>query len=349
MINIPIFAILGILQGYDISPGDLATYIPFTLHEYDGAFFSDDLLIETISSHPVYIWKMLGLLLHFIPYILLFKLLFFLQTGLVTFASWFFYRRIFGNNGGWFLFLCMLVITEETPAIGVYGLNPYMSFHPGVIAFGLFLLIYLLELKGNYLWGGFLTGLLFLLHPYTAIYASIIYLMKIMLDWRSSSNKTHLITGIVLLIISASPSWLHFFSQSLQNARADFNMELWLKIVKMRVLEAFFISSWNRDRYLHIVMVFVVLIMFRRTEQFRKVLPIMLTTLAALSTMVFADIFRNKLLLQLQLGRCTYFIFFLCGMFIANRTVSVSWNDKRNTRLFWIFASYFMMVHAVIE
>jgi len=73
---IVVFVVLGILQGYKLIGSDLSTYIPFTLHEYDSKLLTNDLLIETVDAHPVYIWKFVGYLLNWVDLQILFKILF---------------------------------------------------------------------------------------------------------------------------------------------------------------------------------------------------------------------------------------------------------------------------------
>jgi len=234
------FIIMAVLQGYQLGVGDLTTYIPFVLHEYDKTLFDNDLLMETISSHPVFIWKFLSYFLHGFELELLFQVLFYFQVTVIAISVWLFYRHFFGNNFGWLIVLLMLVVSKKTPAMGGFGLNSYQYFHPGALAFGATLFIYLLLDRGYWIIGGILTGLVFLFHPITAIYASLFFTIKLILEYRDVSYRK-LVPGVLLLILVSAPSWFPYFRHLIEPAGSDFNLALWFELVKMRMGRAFFI------------------------------------------------------------------------------------------------------------
>ncbi len=342
------FLVAAALQGYRLGVGDLSTYIPFILHEHDATLFANDLLIQTLNSHPVYIWKFLSHFLDWISLEALFKGLFLLQVAIVTLSLFLFYRQFFGRNMGWIILLSMLVVGKKSPAMGLYGLNAYHYFHPGALAFGVTLFIYVLLDRGYWILGGILTGSIFLFHPFTAIYASLFFFVKLIVEYKGA-RRGRLLAGSVLLVLAASPSLLLQLTHLMQARSSPFDVSLWLELVRMRMGRSYFLSMWVPERYFYTLLVFIVFFRFRRHPAFRKVLPVIIAAMIALTTFGLAGVFGVKFFLQLQLARCTYFVYVLALAFIADHIASLRGMPKARKGMIWLFAGYFMMIYPVVE
>ena len=174
--------VLGVLQGYRFCSGDLDTYLPFILHAHNPALFRNDLLLGTLQSHPVYIWKFMAVFLSRLGIESLVRLTFLFQCVVIASGALLFFRKLFGPGRGWMLFLLLLVIPVSTAAFGEYGLNPYGYFHAGAMAFGLTLFAYTLIDGGKWILGGALCGGLFLIHPITAVYAAGFFFVRAIIE-----------------------------------------------------------------------------------------------------------------------------------------------------------------------
>jgi hypothetical protein len=119
-------------------------------------------------------------------------------------------------------------------------------------------------------------------------------------------------------------------------------------LVRMRMERSFFLSMWITDHYFHVAVVLAVLFYFRRHPAFTRVMPIIIATLAALLLKGMAELFSLKFLLQLQLARCTYFIYFLAAAFLANHVAGLT--GRLAARDFiWLFLGYFMMIYSFVD
>jgi hypothetical protein len=187
-----LFFVIACLQGYRLGTGDLDTYLPFVYHESDSSLFKNDLLMETIDVHPVYIWKAMGALIHIIPASTLFLLAFFLQTFMIMTGLILFYREFFGNDKGVFLVLSMMSLSKAAAAMGRYGLNPMDIFNrvhwPLVYCY--WLLCCGTQKMDNW-WNCW--RLMFLFHPFTAITMGLTYLIVIAFQWKTIHFKSPLL------------------------------------------------------------------------------------------------------------------------------------------------------------
>ncbi|MGH1363522.1 MAG: DUF6798 domain-containing protein [Calditrichia bacterium] len=309
---------LAALQGYHFGVGDLSTYVPFVWHHFDNTLFANDLLVETLADHPVYIWQTFALLLNLVDIQLLFLFLFFAQITLLTFAYRFFYQTFFPGNSGWILLLLTLVVPALSAAMGRYGLNPYEYFHPGALAFGVLLIGYSLIDRGYWLSGSAVLGFIFLFHPFTALYGAMILAFRMLIDLRRVPFKTLFFSGVLFLTISA-PAWashlIHMFSEQ----TAPFDRELWLELVQFRMSISFFIFQWVPDRIIHLVLAVGGILAFHKHPSFKRLLPMVFAVLTALVLMAIAELFSIKFFLQLQLARNSFLLLVIVAAFIIDR------------------------------
>lgn len=197
---------LAVLRGYNFSGGDMDTYLPFILHEHDPSLFKNELLLGTLGSHPVYIWKAMAVFLGWMSIQRLMQCAFIVQTVVIGSGALLFFRRFFGPGRGWMLFLVMLVVPVTSGGYGVYGLNPYGYFHAGALAFGVVLMAYTLIDGGRWISGGILTGTVFLFHPVTAVYGAAFFGLRAVMEIVRKKNAWRIVTGSFLLIAIAFPS-----------------------------------------------------------------------------------------------------------------------------------------------
>jgi hypothetical protein len=337
---------MGILQGYHLGIGDLSTYLAFVWHKFDPRLLQNDLLIETLSDHPVYIWDAVAALLHFGNIQQVFLLLFFLQTGLMTLSAYLFYRHFFGDNGGWRIFMLTLVIGAAAPAMGQYGLNPYHYFHPNVLGIAFILSGMVLLDSGRWLKAAVLLGSIFLFHPFSAIYGGL------MLGWHWITSYRKLTAwqrwgAPALFLAVAAPAWLPMLPKMIAGTPADFDLSLWFALVRRRMQFSFFASEWIIDRWLQLAGVVLICLVFRHSREFRRLLPLFLAVLTAVTLFVLADLLSVKFLLQLQLARNSYLLFILAAAFIAHH---IATRDAfQRSHLLWLLLGYVLMVEKIID
>jgi hypothetical protein len=335
--------LLAALQGYTYGIGDLDTYIPFVLHHFDPSFFPHDLLIETIEDHPVYLWKFLALFLSFMSPETLFKALFFFQIILNTIAVRWFFRQFFGPGRGWIFVLLTLIVSSSSAAMGKYGLNPYGYFHPAALALGAALISCVLIDQGRWIAGGLVAGSVFLFHPFTAIYAGLFLFFRVVLDFRRVSFP-RIASGLLAFLLVSSPSWIPHVQKLLSGPTPGFDKALWLELVRMRMQFSFFMSQWVPERFLGLAVALTALWSFRRHPVFMRTLPIILATLVALVTMALAELFSVKFLLQLQLARCSYFLFVLVCFYLADYLFTLDIDRMPLSGTIWLLLGYALMI-----
>ena len=344
LIYLLFFIIVAILQGFSESSGDLSTYIPFLLHENNNNLFKNDLLIQTISDHPVYIWKVLAPLLDFVSVKILFSFLWILMISFLAISLKMFYCQIFESEKGWIYFLLPISTVSTSAAMGMWGLNPYGYFHPGALAFSFAIFSYVFALREKWMISGFIVGFIFLFHPFTAIYSSLFFFVKLLLDFKGSENKSKLIAGTVILLLISSPSWFPHFQHIFASQDYNFDYFVWKEFVYSRMKHSFFILLWVPERFIYLFLSLAGIFYFRKEEAFARVLPIIISVISALSIMILAELFDIKFLLQLQLARNSFVIFILLCAFAAHRIQQINKNNFKLIDLIWIFAIYFHIV-----
>lgn len=334
--------LIAVLQGCTFGIGDLATYIPFTLHHFDPSLFSRDLLMETIRDHPVYIWKALAFFLHRASPESVFKALFFFQVIFNAIAVRLFYRQFFGSDRGWIIVLLTLAVGSGSAAMGRYGLNPYGYFHPGALAFGAMLLSYILVDRGSWIAGGLAAGAIFLFHPFSGIYASLFLLLRMLLDFRKLP-RSRIAAGVISLLLASSGSWIPHVQKLIQASLPGFDKALWLELVRMRMQHSFFISQWLPERFIDLGIALFALWCFRRHEAFHRTLPLVMTACAAILAMSLAELFSIKSILQLQLARCSWIVFVLLSFYIGDRIWKADSTALKFQNGVWLALGYLFM------
>lgn len=111
---------------------------------------------------------------------------------------------------------------------------------------------------------------------------------------------------------------------------------------------SYYMSMWVPDRFIHIAIALAGLWYFRSHPAFRKTLPIVLTTLVALTTMALAEILSVKFLLQLQLARCSYFLFILLTFFLANFIMRADKPCRKISHVFWFILGFALMIESPV-
>jgi hypothetical protein len=299
--------ILAIFQGYYLDKGDLDTYLLFVLHAFDMNLFSTDLLTQTINSHPVYIWRVFGFLVHFIPLKILFLFAFLIQTILITLSFIAFYYNFFNKKRvGLILFFIFIIYPISTPGLGRLGLNPYGYFHASSVAMAFALFVMVLLDRKKWIHAGMITGTIFLFHPITAVFVTIVYSFALTTEFFNSKKVKQPLIGFMFLLVFGSPSLsqqvLHIFNNS-----AEVPMALWRSIVESRMNHGFFASKWPFERFLQVFLYCSIPFLARNKIDLKRLFPFIAAILFTLFTFVIADVFTIKLLIQLQLGRMMLF------------------------------------------
>ncbi len=340
------FALLAVLSGFRFSAGDFDFYITFIHHSHDPSLFRNDLLIGTLDSHPVYIWKLMGVMLHLIPVGLLVRAAFLLQTFLIAAAAFLFFRNFFGRQCGLPFFLLLLLLPVSAPAYGLYGLNPYGYFHAGAIAFGLTLVGYTLADRGRWIAGGMVAGTVFLVHPITAVYAAGFLFIRGVIELRLPGQRLRIMLGWLLLVAVALPSLVPAIQTLIRGSGASVDIEFWRSLARLRMNHGYFVSAWVPERFIQLAACFgLVLVLWRHHPAWKRLLPLMIMVAGGLVLMTMADVFTVRFLLRLQLGRCSYFLFFLVTAFAADTlTNRALWTRERPGTPIWTLAALAVLV-----
>ena len=329
-----VITLLAALYCFSFSAGDIDTYLPFILHAHDPALFKNDLLLGTLPSHPVYIWKFLAFFLRWTDIGTLIRMAFILQTLLIASGAALFFRNFFGPGKKALLFLVLLVIPVSSPGYGMFGINPYGYFHAGAVAFGLVLITYTLIDRGFWTVGGILTGSIFLFHPVTALYAAGFFSMRAVLAVVDKKRTRPIVSGAVLLCIIALPSLLPAFHTFLAPKVQLIDPGLWKRIARLRMNHGYFVSTWVADRFVQLAACFAALFfLFRNHHAFKRLLPVVVVVACGLLLMSLADLLNIRFFLRLQLGRCSYYLYFLVAAFAVDAVANTAPADSRRDKI----------------
>ncbi|MBN2188898.1 MAG: hypothetical protein JW699_05550 [Chitinispirillaceae bacterium] len=344
-----LFFLLACAQGYHVGVGDLSLYFPFVMHLHDRGIFGDDLLMQSLGSYSAPLWHAAAWLLNFTGAERLFLALFLVQTAVITAGARFFYRQLFGRDDGWVLFLLMLVLERSSGAMNTFGLNPFGYFQPGGLAFGMVLIMYGLLDKGYWKTAGVIAGTMFLYHPFTALWACLLFFLRAMVGTGEQVPFRKKAAGAALLALCASPYVIPFLHAALAHPQQPLARDLWTALARMRLSHAFFLSQWVPDRFIHFTLVSAGILLFRRHPAFRRTLPFLIATAAAFLTIAFAEIAASRFLLQLNLARCTYLLFVLFFAFTAWRIADNNAGAAPVKTSFWALLSLLLMIYPFVE
>lgn len=310
--------------------------------------YAGDLLIQSLTGYSAPFWHATAWVFSFTSPSNVFLGLFFVQTAIIIFGSRFFYRRFFGNNSGWVLFLLMLVLSRSSGAMNTFGLNPFTYFQPCGAALGMTLVMYAAIDGGRWKTGGSIAGSMFLYHPITAIWASMLFILRAIIDHERPFTRGK-IAGSLLLLLFGSPCFVPFLQALLSGSARPFDTALWVDLAKMRLNHSFFLSRWMPDRFIQLGLFFAGLFFFRSHPVFKRTLPILIGTVAALATVALGELLSSRALLQLDLLRCTYFLPILFFAFVAWRVGAVDISPGRLRNTLWIFVSLMLMLWPLLE
>lgn len=342
-----IFAILvivlvSILQGFYIDKGDLDTYIPFVLHAFNPNLFSNDLLLQTLPDHPVYIWKLFGYLLNFVNLQMLFISFFCIQITLTIFALIYFFRHFISKDTkALYLFLSFLILPTSTVALGRLGINPYEYFHASALAASLVLFILVFLDQKRWVLAGFFAGLIFLFHPITACFTFLIYCFSLLLSIFKDKFSKRMLLGFFTLLLVASPSILAQLSQMFHRSTVV-DIVFWRSIVEQRMAHGFFITKWPFERFVEIFVFSMVIFSQRKNSYVKRLLPIILTLCTSFLLLIIADLFTIKFFLQIQIGRMFIFLWLIGYAIIA--TVNIEIWTKKESQKKWIYSAIWMLL-----
>jgi hypothetical protein len=108
----------------------------------------------------------------------------------------------------------------------------------------------------------------------------------------------------------------------------------------------YFISTWVPDRFFQLAGCYLALFLaFRKHTAFNRLLPIMIAVAGGLMLATIGDFFTIRLFLRLQLGRCSYFVYFLVVAFAAGMLTDRSlWVSEKKARYTWNVAAIIGLV-----
>lgn len=341
-------AFLAILQGYHYGIGDLATYVPFVWHHIDPQYFSGDLLTRTLGDHPVYIWHLVAFLARLMDIQTVFFVLFIAQVLLLAMAYRYFFRTFFSTGDpGWIVMLLILVTPINAAAMGRYGLNPYLYFHPGALAQAALLFGYCLLDRDRWLAGSAVLGAIFLFHPFTALYGALLLGFRILIDFRHQPLSLLLMSMALFLLVSA-PSWGPFLYHKIGAGEIAFDKALWLELVRGRMKFSFFISQWIPDRFIHLLLASAGILAYHRHPAFRRLLPVLLTVATALLVMALGDLFSIKFILQLQLARNSFLLFPVIAGLVIHHIMHMPPGQLRSWRALLLLVPLILMLQTPV-
>jgi hypothetical protein len=343
---VPIF-VLACAQGYYFGGGDLALYVPLVMQLHDPAIFANDLLMQSLGAYAAPIWQTAAWLLNFFDVRSVFLLLFLFQTAVIILGVRVFYQRLFGDRG-WVIFLLMLVVERSSGAMNTFGLNPFGYFQPGGLAFGMILIMYAALDAGKWKTAGVIAGTMFLYHPFTALWACMLFGFRaiIVRDMAPLKNK---ITGAVLLAICGAPYFYIFLHNIPATPQWGITNALWIELAKMRLNHTFFLSRWVPDRFIQFGLIFGAIGLFHRHPSFKRTLPIVIATATAFAIIAFAEIISSKMLLQLNLARCMYLLWVLFFAFVSSRIAATAVSGSRWRDVLWVLLALLLMIYPFVE
>jgi hypothetical protein len=343
-----LFFIIASLQGYEFGSGDLSLYLPYVMNLHDKTLFNNDLLITSMAVYSAPAWHFVAWLLNFSDPKTVFFALFLLQIVAIIAGAHFFYRQLFGANNGWILFLLLLTISRSSGAMNTFGLNPFSYFQPCGLALGMLLFLYGFLDAGKYKTAGFIAGTMFLYHPISAVWACILFLLHSIIEKKPLFSRNKIIGGFVL-IVCASPYIVSYVLSNILHPHEPIAISFWMELAKMRLNHAFFLSRWVPDRFIQLGLVVVGIVLFRRHPAFLRTYPIALAAIIAVGAAGFGELFSSKMIIQLNLLRCTYMVYILFFAFLAFRVSMVDSTRSLLGNIIWVVMFLLLLIMPFLE
>jgi hypothetical protein len=343
-----LFFVLACLQGYEFGTGDLALYLPYVMHLHDPSLFTGDLLITSLSAYGAPLWHVVAWLLNFGDVKTVFFVLFLFQTAVITAGFRFFYRRFFGDNSGWMVFLLLLTMARSSGAMNTFGLNPFSYFQPCGLALGMLMFLYGFLDSGKYKTAGVIAGTMFLYHPISAVWACLLFLLR-SITGTGRVNSCNKLSGGLVLFLCASPYIISYVQGNIIHPHEPVAAGLWVELARMRLNHAFFLSRWVPDRFVQMGLVFAGIMIFFRHPAFLRTLPIVIATLIALVATAFGELVSSRMILQLNLLRCTYLEYILFFAFLAFRVSQIDHLEAPIRKVIWTVLCLLLVVMPYLE
>lgn len=307
------------LHGYSYGLHDHETYIPTILHLYDSSYFPDDYLLNDLSiNYSFFIPVMVGLLKTFpfsLETICLAGFLIFLY--LLTWTAYHITLNLFGSRRTAILASLFLLASSNDVCRFMFIDNYFAIRLPGR-TFALLALLFII--RNRYYTAAVFCGLTFLIHPITAVFIISIYLFRLFI-LGGLGNKKKVFISLTILFFCCLP--LLIKNLGLLSGTGAALSPFHLNIIKLRASYIFF-SQWYPGEVLRFAApVFLLIIItvnsFSYAPKDRGLLFDFSIICGFLFTVgfIFTEIVPNHLIIQLQLYRFIWFLFFVNYVYLA--------------------------------
>lgn len=291
------------INGYQFSGGDQSTYVPMVLRQINPQLFEHDYLTQAQEANLSLMFPLLASIIK-LTHINLEWLYFILFITCLYFTLLAFYHlslKLTCSPKISLLAATLLSLPKYVGATNNQTLDTALV--PRSLIFPLFLFTFINIIDKRFTISAFLIGLIFLIHPYSAIYLAA-FLFIFILFQKQPLNKLFkaaiagLIPTLPFVLAKASP---------LTSTSPKFMIGDWYQIVFFR-MPYLFITNWNINGWISLFIPLCFIYIYLKTypkTQFSTALKLSLltATMVSLVHILFGEIIRLSLVIQLQLLR----------------------------------------------
>lgn len=298
-----------LINGYQFSTGDQSTYVPQVLRRVDPSLYTRDYLSNISEGELSLLFPIIASVIR-VTNINIEWLYFGLYVFILFLTILSIYSLSFTLAQNKLVSAVAAIILALPKFVGGTN-NTTLDISLVPRFFVLPLILYSLNLitRKRYLLSAFLTGVIFLFHPYSATYLSAFLIGFIVFDKKWNLLPRVTLTGLLpasILIISKAPGFLSQNSKFIMPAD-------WLSIIRMRQ-PYLFVSEWNitgwGSLFIALVLAGAFILLFNHEgsqtkRRFNQILiqAIVIATVVSLLHFFLGEVAKIAIVLQFQLMR----------------------------------------------
>ncbi|RKH33027.1 hypothetical protein D7Y13_00875 [Corallococcus praedator] len=256
-----------VINGYSFGIVDHAIHLGFLLRELDPSLLKGDPLIEAAANHPSFFWTLQVPLVRHVPVEVLYAVVHIASVALMLAGTSALARALYpGRYSEWVATVAMLSVLIPRSYAGIPMLDELVLNR--TVSLGPLLFALVLGVKRRYGAAFVLTGLVFLIHPTTAIHAAILLWFAALFD---REKRLAIVTGPLLCMLAASPLLVPMLRQGAAAGVPFPPPDEWVLLTRVLVSWHHYPRDWTAVVWLQLLVPLVVLGLSLRAHRSRPV------------------------------------------------------------------------------
>ncbi|MFY0566786.1 DUF6798 domain-containing protein [Archangium lansingense] len=256
-----------VINGYRFGVIDHSIHLGFLLRELDPSLLKGDPLIEAAANHPSLFWTLQVPLLRWVSVEVLYLVVHVISVVLVLAGTATLARTLYpGRHSEWVATLAMLAVLIPRNYAGIPMMDELVLNR--TVSLGPLLFALVLGVKRRYAAAFLLTGVVFLIHPTTAIHAAILLWFAALFD---RERRRAVVTGPLLCMLAASPLLVPMLRHGAASGVPFPPPEEWVLLTRILVSWHHYPRDWSSQVWMQLLVPSVVLTLALRARRNRPV------------------------------------------------------------------------------